>query len=75
MYGLNVHKAVKAAGDLISGITIHQVNEYYDEGQILFQAEVSLDPGDSPEEIAEKVQALEYKHFPQVIENLLLRNE
>ena len=75
MYGMNVHNAVKAAGDPVSGITIHQVNEHYDEGQIIFQAEVALEPGDSAEVIAAKVQALEYQHLPPVIEKLLLEAE
>ena len=55
MYGRHVHEAVKAAGETESGITIHYVNENYDEGNIIFQATVPLDPGDTAEEIAARV--------------------
>ncbi len=71
MYGINVHKAVKEAGEQESGITIHWVNEHYDEGEIIFQEKVELSPTDTPEQIATKVQALEHKCYPKVIENLL----
>ncbi len=71
MYGINVHKAVKAAGEPESGITIHYVNEHYDEGEIIFQARCPVQPSDTPEEIAKKVQKLEHKHYAQVIEALL----
>jgi phosphoribosylglycinamide formyltransferase-1 len=71
MYGAKVHEAVKDTGDRESGITIHLVNENYDEGKIIFQAAVPVEPEDSPEQIAEKVHALEYKYFPNVIESLL----
>lgn len=68
MYGEKVHQAVKQSGDKLTGITIHLVNEKYDEGQILFQATCKVKPGDTPESIAQKVHALEYKYFPKVIE-------
>lgn len=68
MYGANVHEAVKAAGETETGITIHSVNEHYDEGEILFQTSCSVTPGDSPIDIAAKVNQLEYKHYPAVIE-------
>jgi len=71
MYGSFVHEAVKAAGDIETGITIHLVNEHYDEGRIVFQASVRLTADDTPETIAQKVHALEHKHFPEVIEGLL----
>lgn len=71
MYGKKVHEAVKSSGDKESGITIHYVNEYYDEGGIVFQASVQLEESDRPEDIAEKVHQLEYDHFPRVIEELL----
>jgi len=71
MYGMHVHRAVKAAGETESGITIHYVNPRYDEGQIIFQASCTLLPTDEPEDIARKVQQLEHKHFPKVIEELL----
>lgn len=71
MYGMNVHNAVKAAGEKESGITIHYVNEIYDEGKIIFQAKCKIDPEDSPEAIAKKVQQLEHKHFASTIEKCL----
>ncbi len=71
MYGMHVHKAVKEASETESGISIHYVNEKYDEGNIIFQATCALKKTDSPEKIAEKVQALEYLYFPKVIENLV----
>ncbi len=71
MYGIHVHRAVKAAGDRVSGMTIHYVNEQYDEGNIIFQADCPLDPADTPEEIAAKVLRLEHAHYAPVIENLL----
>ncbi len=71
MYGMNVHKAVKEAGETESGITIHYVNQHYDEGQILFQAKTSLEESDTPEIIAKKVLALEHLHFAPLIESIL----
>ena len=71
MYGQYVHEAVIRAGDQVSGITIHRVNQHYDEGDILFQATCPVDPEDTPERLAEKVHQLEYEHFPKVIEQLL----
>ena len=71
MYGHHVHEAVKAAGDPVSGITIHLVNEHYDEGKIIFQAATAIAPEDSAETIAAKVLALEHKYFAGVIESLL----
>ena len=71
MYGRRVHEAVLAAGEKKSGITIHYVNEHYDEGQIIFQAETGIVRGETPESLAEKVHRLEYLHFPAVVEQLL----
>ena len=71
MYGMNVHEAVKTNRENESGITIHYVNEKYDEGQIIFQAKCAIAHDDSPEDIANKVHALEHKHYPQVIEDLI----
>lgn len=71
MWGHHVHEAVVAAKETHSGITIHLVNEHYDEGQILFQAKCDLSPEDQPGDVAAKVQALEYQFFPQVIEDWL----
>lgn len=73
MYGMNVHKAVVESGDKESGISIHYVNDKYDEGELIFQAKCPVDDGDSPEKVAEKVHELEYRHFPEVIENVLLQ--
>ncbi|MCR2003996.1 phosphoribosylglycinamide formyltransferase [Bacteroides acidifaciens] len=71
MYGDRVHQAVVAAGEKESGITIHYINEHYDEGDIIFQATCAVLPTDSPDDVAKKVHALEYEHFPLVIEKLL----
>jgi phosphoribosylglycinamide formyltransferase-1 len=67
MYGERVHQAVIAAGRTRSGITIHYVNENYDEGAHVFQAVCMVDPHDTPDTLAAKVHALEYEHFPRVI--------
>lgn len=72
MYGKYVHRAVKAAGETESGITIHYVNENYDEGDVVFQARCEIAPGDSPEEIAKKVLQLEHRYFATVIEDILV---
>lgn len=71
MYGDFVHQAVYHAQEKISGITIHYVNEYYDEGTIIFQTSCSLLPADTPEIIAQKVHELEYKHYPAEIEKII----
>jgi len=71
MYGEKVHEAVIANGDRESGITIHYVNRFYDEGDIIFQARCKIEPGDTPETLASKIHELEYKHFPVVIEDLV----
>ncbi len=68
MYGDRVHRAVVDAGDTKSGITIHYINENYDEGDILFQASCAVLPTDSPDDVARKVHELEYLYFPRVIE-------
>lgn len=68
MYGHHVHEAVKEAGRHVTGITIHEVNERYDEGRILFQAETQVDADDTPAEIARKVHILEHAHYPHVLE-------
>ena len=71
MYGMNVHRAVKAAGEKASGMTIHFVNEHYDEGGIIFQATCHISPNDTPENIAKNVLALEHRYFPEIIEKVL----
>src|SRR6478609_1186751 len=68
MYGAKVHEAVKESGDKESGISIHLVNEHYDEGGILFQARCEVNSADTPETIAAKIHKLEYEHFPKEIE-------
>jgi phosphoribosylglycinamide formyltransferase-1 len=67
MYGSAVHEAVIAAHEQQSGITIHFVDELYDHGKIFFQASCSLSPDETPESLAEKIHALEYRHFPEQI--------
>jgi len=71
MYGNKVHEAVKENNETETGITIHFVNEHYDEGAIIHQAKTQITSKDTTEKIAEKVHALEYEHFPKVIEKLL----
>ena len=71
MYGMNVHRAVLENKDLETGITIHYVNENYDEGAIVFQKTIAVQDCSSAEEVAEKIHKLEQEHFPQVIEKLL----
>ncbi len=71
MYGENVHKAVKEANENESGITIHLVNENYDEGTILFRKRVALEPTDSYKEIGEKVLKLEHEFYPQIIKKTI----
>ena len=75
MYGMRVHQEVAESGDTESGITIHYVNNNYDEGSIIFQATCPVLPTDSPDMIAEKVHALEYEHFPKVIEEIWGKKE
>jgi phosphoribosylglycinamide formyltransferase 1 len=71
MYGMHVHTAVKAAGETETGITIHYVNEHYDEGHTIFQAATEIVPTDTPTDIARKVLVLEHQHFPAVVEQLV----
>ena len=71
MYGDNVHKAVHEAGEKKSGITIHLVDENFDEGDIIFQAETDITPQDTPETIAAKVHELEYRYFPEIIKKTI----
>ncbi len=73
MYGEKVHEAVIAAGEKESGITIHYVNEHYDEGAPIFQARCTVTPADTPETLAAKIHTLEYEHFPKVIEKVINR--
>ena len=72
MYGMKVHEAVITAGEKQTGITIHYVNEKFDEGKIIFQATTSIVNTDTPHSIADKVHKLEYEYFPKVIEDVIL---
>lgn len=71
MYGMHVHNAVVANNETETGITIHYVNEHYDEGAIIFQAKCEVNPLDSAEDVAAKIHELEMEHFPKVVEKLL----
>lgn len=71
MYGMKVHESVIASGEKQSGITIHHVNELYDDGDIIFQATCQIQPGDTPEMLAAKIHELEYEYFPVVIGKLV----
>jgi phosphoribosylglycinamide formyltransferase-1 len=71
MYGMKVHQAIIENKEKESGISIHYVNEKYDEGEVIFQATTEISAADSPEVLAEKIHQLEYKHFPEVIQQLL----
>jgi phosphoribosylglycinamide formyltransferase-1 len=71
MYGHFVHEAVHLAKETHSGITIHYVNEKYDEGSIVFQERCEILPSDQPEDIARKVQVLEHSYYPTVIDQLV----
>lgn len=71
MYGKHVHQAVVENEEEVSGITIHYVEEDYDEGEIIFQEEVEIDFEDTWEDVEYKVRELEYRHYPSVIEYLL----
>jgi phosphoribosylglycinamide formyltransferase 1 len=74
MYGMKVHEAIIKNGESQSGISIHYVNENYDEGELIFQAKCSIDAGDTPDSLANKIHSLEYEYFPRVIEKVVLGN-
>ncbi len=71
MYGENVHKAVLGNNESESGISVHYVNKIYDDGAIIFQARCKVEPSDTVESLATRVHALEYKHYPVVIEEIV----
>ncbi|MCM4154920.1 phosphoribosylglycinamide formyltransferase [Christiangramia antarctica] len=71
MYGSKVHEAVIENGEKESGITIHYVNENYDEGKIIFQSVVQIDKNDTAESLAHKIHEQEYEHFPKVIQQII----
>jgi formyltetrahydrofolate-dependent phosphoribosylglycinamide formyltransferase len=73
MYGLRVHEAVINSGEKESGITIHRVDEHYDNGDIVFQEKVTIAPGETPESLAAKIHVLEHRHYPRIIEELILQ--
>ena len=72
MYGMKVHQAVVNNRENESGITIHYVNEKYDDGKIIFQAKCVVDENDTAEDVAKKVHELEYRYFPEVVEKVLM---
>jgi len=71
MFGMKVHTAVVENGEHETGITIHYVNSRYDEGNVIFQVKTEVLPTDTPEIVADKVHALEYEHFPKVVEGII----
>lgn len=73
MYGDAVHKAVIGNHDKKSGISIHYVNKLYDNGDIIFQEKCKVDPSDTPDSLAVKVHALEYEHYPKIIEDMVVK--
>ena len=70
MYGMHVHRAVIASGESRSGISIHWVNEHYDQGAMIFPAEISLSGDETPETLASRIHQLEYQHYPRVVEQV-----
>ncbi|WP_339610927.1 phosphoribosylglycinamide formyltransferase [uncultured Planktosalinus sp.] len=75
MYGMHVHKAVIENNETETGITIHFVNEKYDDGKVIFQAKTVVESNDTPEDIAKKIHKLEYKWLPKVIEKQIKKGE
>lgn len=71
MFGMHIHKAVVENREQETGITIHYVNENYDEGRVIFQAKTKVSTEDSPEQVVEKIHKLEKEHFPKVIESII----
>jgi phosphoribosylglycinamide formyltransferase-1 len=75
MFGMHVHQQVKISGDKQTGISIHEVNEKYDEGKIIFQESVDIHPDDTPDDIARKVLEKEHLHYARVIEEWILEGK
>lgn len=71
MYGQYVHEAIINAGEVESGITIHYVDEHYDNGDVVFQTACPVLPGDGPEDVAKRVHMLEHLHYPRVVEEVI----
>ncbi len=74
MYGMNVHEAVVVNKETETGITIHYVNENYDDGAVIFQTKCNVLPTDSAEDVAAKIHLLEMEYFPKVVDKLLLND-
>jgi len=74
MYGMHIHRAIVNNKEIETGISIHYVNENYDEGGIIFQQNIALTDQDTPETVAEKIHELEQKHFPEIIHKILEEN-
>ena len=72
MYGMNIHKAVVEAKEKETGITIHLIDEIYDNGEVIFQTSCSVEPDDTPESVAKKISLLEQTYFPKVVEEYIL---
>ncbi len=75
MYGMHVHESVVANKERETGITIHYVNEHYDEGAVIFQSKCEVKSNDSAETVAAKIHELEMRHFPKIVESFLFPNE
>ncbi len=73
LFGKRVHESVLKANEEETGITVHYVNEHFDEGEIIFQAKCSVEPGDTTATLEARVRQLELEHYPKVIEKLLLK--
>jgi phosphoribosylglycinamide formyltransferase 1 len=73
MYGQYVHQSVINSGEVESGITIHYVDEHYDNGDIIFQTGCPILPGDSPETLAQRIHLLEHMHYPRVVDEVISR--
>lgn len=71
MYGMNVHESVFASGEKVSGVTVHLVNEKYDEGKILYQEQIDISDCSSAEEISSRVLKLEHRVYPEVIQSII----
>lgn len=75
MYGMNVHRAILENKEIETGITVHYIDEHYDEGDIIFQKNISIEDCTSAEEIAAKIHQLEQEYFPQIIEKLITQDQ
>ena len=75
MYGMKIHELVRSLNETETGITIHLVNEKYDDGKILYQGKCEVDHTDTAQQIAQKVHQLEHSCYPKVIENWILNTK